>query len=743
MCVCVCSVLSYTASKLRLLSPVQRMAAAAPDLDDAVRNGGGSGGGVNVSGGGGVNVSGTPGAAAAAAAAAAPPGAIAADGDTEEAEDFASASHCSELSRRQNEQRKLGLFCDVTLAFSSGGGGSGGAAVQTCERAAHRSVLAAATDYFAPLLGGQFSESVSGRVEMKEWSSELGPDPETVEGVVQYMYTGEMRVSTCNVHEVLELADRFLLVQLKDFCGEFLKKKLSLANCVAVHSLAHMYTLDQLALRAADMIRRNFHKVIQDDEFYTLPFHLVRDWLSDAEITVDSEEVLFEAVVKWVARSAGAADDRRRHFEELFRLLRLPQIKPTYLTRAVKTEALVAASEACLRLVSEAVEGHAIRFENLRSADTELWSSHAAAFRPRFGQNMDVVMVVGGVSEGGDYLSECVGYFVHEDRWVNLPHIHNHLDGHAIAATESHVYVAGSMEPGFAKTVERYNPNRNTWEQVSNLTTRKHSFGLACVKDTLYSIGGHGNFSPGFKDVSVYEPEPDKWRNLESAPKILRDVKAVSVEDRYVYVTARTPVDTDNDDGLKTVTTRYDTDSRQWQDVDSLPLVDNYCAFQMAVASTNFYHTASCCPKSYAGVRDEAARQKIGGGGGARLADDILESLPPEVTSVEGAAVCHLDDDVFIIGGWKNSDDVDKQYRKEAYRYCAERKRWLLLPPMPQPRCRATACHVRIPYRFLYGCQRYPMPQNLARQRDRMQQMQQLHRRTLTLRRQLQSQIEC
>ncbi|KAG7237116.1 hypothetical protein INR49_032789 [Caranx melampygus] len=335
----------------------------------------------------------------------------------------------------------------------------------------------------------------------------------------------------------------------------------------------------------------------------------------------------------------------------------------------------------------------------------ELWSSHMASFQPRFGQNMDVIMVVGGVSEGGDYLSECVGYFIYEDRWVNLPHIHNHLDGHAIAATESHVYVAGSMEPGFAKTVERYNPNRNTWEQVSNLTTRKHSFGLTCIKDILYSIGGHGNFSPGFKDVSVYEPEQDKWHNLESAPKILRDVKAVSVEDRYVYVTARTPVDTDNEDGLKTVTTRYDTESRQWQDVDSLPLIDNYCIFQMAVASTNFYHTASCCPKSYT-VRDEVARQKIS----VRISDEILESLPPEVTSIEGAAICHFDEDVFIIGGWKNSDDVDKQYRKEAYRYCAERKRWMLLPPMPQPRCRATACHVRIPYRFLYGCQRYPCP---------------------------------
>lgn len=184
MCGCVCRFLSFTS--LLHLPPLlsstsgSRMAAAAPNPEDAARTSSSSGGGT--------------------------PSALAADGDAEEAEDFSSSSHCSELSRRQNEQRKQGLFCDVTLAFSSGAASGN---VQSCEFSAHRSVLAAATDYFTPLLGGQFSESISGRVEMKEWSSELGPDPETVESVIQFMYTGEIRVSTCNVHEVLELADRY------------------------------------------------------------------------------------------------------------------------------------------------------------------------------------------------------------------------------------------------------------------------------------------------------------------------------------------------------------------------------------------------------------------------------------------------------------------------------------------------------------------------------------------------------
>lgn len=133
-------------------------------------------------------------------------GARTGDEEPEEAEEFTCWAYCSELSRRQNEQRKSGLFCDMTLVFSSGGGGVFEERVQTVP--AHRSVLFAASQYFTLLLGGQFSES--GRVDLKEWSSKTGPDPRTVESVIQFMYTGEIRVTTANVHEVLELADRYI-----------------------------------------------------------------------------------------------------------------------------------------------------------------------------------------------------------------------------------------------------------------------------------------------------------------------------------------------------------------------------------------------------------------------------------------------------------------------------------------------------------------------------------------------------
>lgn len=129
-------------------------------------------------------------------------------------------------------------------------------------------------------------------------------------------------------------------------------------------------------------------------------------------------------------------------------------------------------------------------------------------------------MVIGGVLEGGDYLSECVGYFVDEDRWVNLLYIYNYFDGYVVVVIEFYVYVVGLMELGFVKIVERYNLNLNIWEYVCSLMIRKYFFGLIEVKGKFYSIGGYGNFSFGFKDVIVYNFEFDKWYNLELVLKI-------------------------------------------------------------------------------------------------------------------------------------------------------------------------------------------------------------------------------
>lgn len=78
---------------------------------------------------------------------------------------------------------------------------------------------------------------------MCKWSFELGFEFDIVEVVIEYMYIGCICVSMGSVYEVLELVDRFLFICLKEFCGEFFKKKFYFLNCVVIYSLVYMYIL--------------------------------------------------------------------------------------------------------------------------------------------------------------------------------------------------------------------------------------------------------------------------------------------------------------------------------------------------------------------------------------------------------------------------------------------------------------------------------------------------------------------
>lgn len=357
---------------------------------------------------------------------------------------------------------------------------------------------------------------------------------------------------------IILCSHRFLVARLKSFCNNFLTGHLDLSNCVAVHSLAYMYNVENLASTAAEEVRRNFQKIIHHEEFYELPVQMVQFWLTDPYIIVEKEQELFEAIVKWVQQDM---EERQKHFEELFMLLRLGQIPPPYLKSVVRNEPLIANNRKCWKLLLNICKVQRLSRKRRRSGAY----TNIAALQPRPGQLMDVIMVVGGVSEGGEYLTDCVGYSVAERRSV---------------------------------AVER--------QGIPFLSHR--------------SLGRQGG--------------------------------------------------------------------------DSLPLNDNFSAFQMAVGFTDFYHAASFNTKNYKDTQQKISRN---------ISGDVLESLPPEVLSVGGAAVCHMDEDIFIFGGWRSSNDVGSRYSREAYHYCAERKRWMPLPPLPQPRCRATACHIRVPYRYLHN----------------------------------------
>ncbi|KAK6019337.1 BTB/POZ domain protein [Ostertagia ostertagi] len=134
--------------------------------------------------------------------------------------------------------RDSARLCDVTLV------------AEGTRISAHRVVLAASTDYFEAMFANDMAESRMEEIEIKDVEAAV------LGALVNFCYSGKIRISSTNVWTVLPTACLLQLNEVKD--------------------------------------------VIGTDEFYRLPGNQLVELISSEELQVPSQEKVFEAVVDWV-----------------------------------------------------------------------------------------------------------------------------------------------------------------------------------------------------------------------------------------------------------------------------------------------------------------------------------------------------------------------------------------------------------------------------------------------------------
>jgi len=107
--------------------------------------------------------------------------------------------HSSKLIVGLDELRSAGILCDYTII-------AGGV-----EMHVHRSVLVACSDYFRAMLTGDMRESRESCVTLQGITS-FG-----LQAVVEFIYTGSLKVSLDNVEEILAAASHLQVSQCYTF----------------------------------------------------------------------------------------------------------------------------------------------------------------------------------------------------------------------------------------------------------------------------------------------------------------------------------------------------------------------------------------------------------------------------------------------------------------------------------------------------------------------------------------------
>lgn len=115
----------------------------------------------------------------------------------------------------------------------------------------HKSVMEAASPFFANLFKSNMKESLNNSYTIHQYK------PETIENLLKFIYAAKLPVNfENNAQELYEAAHYYGLEKLKVICAQKITPHLSSANAIKLHSWACLYDLEELKRDAWKVIKR-------------------------------------------------------------------------------------------------------------------------------------------------------------------------------------------------------------------------------------------------------------------------------------------------------------------------------------------------------------------------------------------------------------------------------------------------------------------------------------------------------
>lgn len=239
---------------------------------------------------------------------------------------FQLASHAQDVLAGLLRLRAQPKLADVTLLV----GGR--------ELPCHRGLLALCSPYFYAMFTGDFAESFSARVELRDVEAAV------VGQLVDFAYTGQLTVTQANVEALTRTAARLHFPAVQEVCGRYLQQQLDAANCLGIWEFGEQQGLLGVASKARAFLQENFEAVAQEDEFLQLAPDRLATCLASDLLQTQPEQSRLGALLRWARHDPQA---RAPHLAPLLSLVPLDALPAPCVQRLLTTEPLIRASEAC------------------------------------------------------------------------------------------------------------------------------------------------------------------------------------------------------------------------------------------------------------------------------------------------------------------------------------------------------------------------------------------------------------
>ncbi|XP_056145442.1 kelch-like protein 41a isoform X2 [Lampris incognitus] len=479
----------------------------------------------------------------------------------------------------------------------------------------HRLILAACSPYFCELY---FSEDGK-ELDKKEEVVLENLDPAIVEMIVNYMYSAEIDINDDNVQDIFAVANRFQIPSIFTVCVNYLQKRLSPKNCLAIFRLGLMLNCPRLAVAAREYIADRFENMVKDDEFLELGSHELFAIIGADSLNVEKEEVVFEALMKWIKKDK---ENRIKTLNEAFECIRFRLLPEKYFKEKVEKDDIIKCNPELLKKIKVIKEASAGKLpekkkgqegeeeeeedsklpgylnDNRRhgmyardmllmindsaavaydSDENECFLAAIAEQVPRNHVSLvskkNNVYVLGGLfvdEEDKESPLQCYLYQLDSlaSEWVALPPMPSPRCLFAMGEFDNLIFaVAGKdlQSNESHDSVMCYDTDKMKWTDTKKLPLKIHGHSVVSENGLVYCIGGKTDDNKATNKMFAYNHKKSEWKEVASmkAPRAM--FGAVIHQGKIVVVGGV------NEDGLTAACEAYDFGTNKWSPFTDFP----------------------------------------------------------------------------------------------------------------------------------------------------------------------------
>lgn len=425
-----------------------------------------------------------------------------------------------QMLRGLNDKRLSGELTDVILVLGER------------EWRCHKVVLAVTSDYFNAMFCHGFKENAQERVEIG-----LNISVTIFNQIIGFIYTGDILVNEENALEILQCASVLQISQLRKRCVRILVDRIKPENCIKCLQLGKESDDEELQRAAKIFMVLHFSKIYTITNFVEIPQEDFVDLLDKDKLDVPSEDVVFDAVLRWVRHD----QTRVAHIKEVCEHVRFPMMTPAaFMT---KVEASTFMLEKCMDFIQEAKI-----YNYIPSRRQEIASSRT---RPRPSTGLEEVMIlIDSQNERVPYFDEISQIWPLDKAFAKLPKLDiflslamevesSQIRDMAATVYNNNLYVTGgSLDKQSVRSAFKFDASISAWAKIAPMSITRYRHKLVAFQECLFSIGGRDDFANQRRldSVEQYHPQQNTWQRIDPLLEAVSSPAVATLEDKLYVI---------------------------------------------------------------------------------------------------------------------------------------------------------------------------------------------------------------